>query len=70
MSDVTYERPSNANRTTTVETVEFRFLVAVLFVFSALILLGSRMLGRKHQMPFWKEVKSTACATAGYAFKY
>ena len=70
MSDVLLERQSNVSRATITETLGFRLLVAILFVFSALVLIGGRMAGRKQQMPFWKEVKSAAYATAGYAYKY
>ncbi|MEM8652275.1 MAG: hypothetical protein AAGF54_17210 [Pseudomonadota bacterium] len=70
MTDSAFERPSSMNRMTAKETIEFRLLVAILMVISAFVLLGGLVLGRRYQMPFWKEVKSTAYAAAGYAFKY
>lgn len=70
MSDVQVQRHVQSHRTTFVETVEFKLLVALLFVFAAVTLAVGRLMGRKADQPFWKEVRSAAHAIAGYAFKY
>ncbi|MEM9330386.1 MAG: hypothetical protein AAGA53_03605 [Pseudomonadota bacterium] len=70
MSDVQIPRQAETHRTTFVETMEFKFLVMILFVCSAIALAFGRLLGRKAEQPFWKEARSAAHAIAGYAFKY
>lgn len=70
MSDVQIHNHSEKHRATFVELVEFRLLVAGLFICAAITLGFARLLGGKREQPFWAEVKSAAHAIAGYAFKY
>lgn len=70
MSDATYTRAHAAHTAGAGETLIYRALFAVLFVFSAFAAVISRLTGGETSTSVWQSAKQAAHATAGYAVKY
>ena len=70
MSDVPMERAASQGRSDFAEAFAYRLMVLALFMIAALAIAGARIAGRRGSSSFWQEVRQTAHAVAGYAFKY
>lgn len=70
MSDESFNRSVNGPATSTGQTLAYRALFAVLFIFSAFTAVASRLAGGESSLSIWQAAKQAAHATAGYAVKY
>lgn len=70
MSDMPLDRPLASHAPTFGESLIYRALFAVLFVFSAFAAMASRLAGGESTTSVWQAAKQAAHATAGYAVKH
>ncbi|MEO0328220.1 MAG: hypothetical protein AAF217_06420 [Pseudomonadota bacterium] len=70
MSDLPMERSVGGGKADFVEALVYRLVVLMLLVVSGFAIAIARLSGRSQTGSFWQEVRQTAHAVAGYAFKY
>lgn len=70
MSDASLDRANLSARTSGNQTVLYRFIFSVLFIFSVGTIALSRLTQNGSKYSIWNEAKQAAHATAGYAVKY
>ncbi|MEM9731919.1 MAG: hypothetical protein AAF903_00375 [Pseudomonadota bacterium] len=74
MSDTSFNRPvsglTSGSSSGGGQTVAYRALFSVLFIFSAFAAVANRLAGGKSSLSIWQAAKQAAHATAGYAVKY
>lgn len=70
MSNVPIDITRRSRSASLGESVTYRSIFGVLFVFSLARLCLAKVMGKKADALIWQEAKQGAHASAGYAFKY